>query len=76
MNFLKNKRRAEGRSAVSRNRRKFLSGAAGARCGSARLPDGRERPDDADCDALAEHLAGEGHLSRVRHSTSPRRSTT
>ena len=49
------------------SRRKFLTGAAAAAAGrrNARLPDDRQGA-GPDQHALAEHLAGEGHLPRVR----------
>ena len=51
---------------MSASRRKFLRGAAAAaRAPPPRLPDDRQGA-GPDLDALAEHLAGEGHLPRVR----------
>jgi len=48
------------------SRRKFLTGAAAAATGAQRSASRRSSRRRADFDALAEHLAFEGHLPRVR----------
>ncbi len=61
-----NKRRAEGHSVLSRETPQISFRRSGRGRGSARLSDDCQRTSDADRDAVAEHVASEGHLSRIR----------
>ena len=65
MNFLKKKDEQKDTASSVGKRRKFLSGAAGAGAVALGFPM-IARPSHAGFNAVAEHVAGEGHLSRIR----------